>query len=155
MSGLGLSTIPDYNTTNNWAPQAANEWRTEQIDLSAYAGEQIIIRFVNQNNNGNSTYIDNIFTTGLLATNEFDASSLSLYPNPAAQEFTINLGNNSSDNIDVSIFNSLGQQLNQYDQSVFNGSPQASFDISSFASGLYFITIQSDGITTTKKLLIK
>jgi hypothetical protein len=155
LSGLGLSTIPDYNTTNNWAPQAANEWRTEQIDLSAYAGEQIIIRFVNQNNNGNSTYIDNIFTTGLLATNEFDASSLSLYPNPAAQEFTINLGNNSSDNIDVSIFNSLGQQLNQYDQSVFNGSPQASFDISSFASGLYFITIQSDGITTTKKLLIK
>ncbi|MFT5982359.1 MAG: hypothetical protein ACI9RM_000789, partial [Ulvibacter sp.] len=85
----------------------------------------------------------------------FDASSLSLYPNPAAQEFTINLGDNSSDNIDVSIFNSLGQQLNQYDQSVFNDSSQASFDISSFASGLYFITIKSDGITTTKKLLIK
>jgi hypothetical protein len=91
----------------------------------------------------------------VLATNEFDASSLSLYPNPAAQEFTINLGDNSSDNIDVSIFNSLGQQLNQYDQSVFNDSSQASFDISSFASGLYFITIKSDGITTTKKLLIK
>ena len=155
LSGLGLSTIPDYNTTNNWAPQAANEWRTEQIDLSAYAGEQIIIRFVNQTGNGNSTYIDNIFTDGVLAINEFNASALSLYPNPASQAFTLNLGDNSSDNIDVSIVNSLGQQLKQYDQSVFNGSSQASFDVSSFATGLYFITIKSDGITTTKKLLIK
>jgi hypothetical protein len=155
LSGLSLSTIPDYNTTNNWAPQAANEWRTEQIDLSAYAGEQIIIRFVNQNNNGNSTYIDNVFTDGTLAINEFDVLALSLYPNPTSQEFTINIGDNSSDNIDVSIINSLGQQLKQYDQSVFNGGSQANFDVSSFASGLYFITIKSEGITTTKKLLIK
>jgi hypothetical protein len=155
LSGLGLSTIPDYNTTNNWAPQSANEWRTEQIDLSAYAGEQVIFRFVNQNGNGNSTYIDNIFTDGVLATSEFDLSTLSLYPNPASQEFTIHLGDNSSDNIEVSIVNSLGQQLQQYDQSVFNGSSQANFNVSSFASGLYFITIKSEGITTTKKLLIK
>jgi hypothetical protein len=90
-----------------------------------------------------------------LSTNEFDVSALSLYPNPASQEFTINLGDNSSDNIDVSIVNSLGQQLRRYDQSVFNGSSQASFDVSSFASGLYFISIKSDGITSTKKLLIK
>jgi len=155
LNGLSLSTLPDYNTTNNWAPQAANEWRTEQIDISAYAGEQVIFRFVNYNNNGNSTYIDNVFTDGLLATNEFDVSALSLYPNPTSQKFTINLGDNSSDNIDVSIVNSLGQLLQQYDQSVFNGSSQASFNVSSFASGLYFITIKSDGITTTKKLLIK
>ena len=60
-----------------------------------------------------------------------------------------------SDNIDVSIVNSLGQQLKRYDQSVFNGRSQASFDVSSFTSGLYFITIKSDGVTTTKKLLIK
>ena len=155
LSGLGLSTIPDYNTTNNWAPQAANEWRAEQIDLSAYAGEQIIIRFINQNNIGNSTYIDNVFMDGVLAANEFNISSLSLYPNPASQGFTLDLGDNSFNTIDVSIINSLGQQLKQYDQSIFNGSSKASFDVSSFASGLYFITIASDGISTTKKLLIK
>ncbi len=155
LTGLELSTIPDYNTTNNWAPQAANEWRTEQIDLNAYSGEQIIIRFVNLNKNGNSTYIDNVFTDGILATNEFDVSAVSLYPNPTSQEFTLNLGDNSSDNIDVSIVNSIGQQLKHYDQSAFNGSSKANFDVSSFASGLYFITIKVDNLTTVKKLLIK
>ena len=155
LGGLSLSTIPDYNTTNNWAPQAADEWRTEQINLSAYAGEQIIIRFVNQNNNGNSTYIDNVFTDGTLATNEFDVSTLSLYPNPASQEFTLNIGDNSSDNIDISIVNSLGQQLKHYNQSAFNGGSQANFDVSSFTSGLYFITIKVDNLSTVKKLLIK
>jgi hypothetical protein len=155
LNGLALSTLPDYNTTNNWAPAAASEWRTEQIDLSTYAGEQIIIRFINQNNNGNSTYIDNVFIDGLLDTNESNLSSLSMYPNPASQEFTINLGENRGDSIDVLIANSLGQQLRQYDQSVFGGSSQANFSVSDFATGLYFITVKVDGITTTKKLLIQ
>ena len=92
---------------------------------------------------------------GVLAANEFNISSLSLYPNPASQGFTLDLGDNSFNTIDISIINSLGQQLKQYDQSIFNGSSKASFDVSSFASGLYFITIASDGISTTKKLLIK
>ena len=155
LNGLALSTLPDYNTTNNWAPASASEWRTEQIDLSTYAGEQIIIRFINQNNNGNSTYIDNVFIDGLLDTNESNLSSLSMYPNPASQEFTINLGENRGDSIDVLIANSLGQQLRQYDQSVFGGNSQANFSVSDFATGLYFITVKVDGITTTKKLLIQ
>ena len=155
LNGLALSTIPNYNTTNNWAPQAANEWRTEQIDLSAYAGQKIIIRFQNQNFHGNSTYIDNVFIDGVLAVTEFDASKLSMYPNPASQEFTINLGSNSPDDIDVLIVNSLGQQLNRFDSAVFNGSPQTNIDVSSFASGLYFVTIKLNGNSITKKLLIK
>jgi hypothetical protein len=155
LNGLALSTLPDYNTTNNWAPASASEWRTEQIDLSAYAGEQIIIRFINQTNNGNSTYIDNVFIDGLLDTNESNLSSLSMYPNPASQKFTINLGENRGDSIDVLIANSLGQQLRQYDQSVFGGNSQATFSVSDFATGLYFITVKVEGVTTTKKLLIQ
>ena len=155
LGGLNLSTLPDYNTTNNWSPQAANEWRTEQIDLSAYSGQQIIIRFQNQNFNGNSTYIDNVFIDGVLAVTEFDASELAIYPNPASREFTINLGNNAYDNIDILVVNSLGQQLKRFDEAVFNSNSQANIDVSSFASGLYFVTIKLNGNSITKKLLIK
>jgi hypothetical protein len=80
---------------------------------------------------------------------------MNLYPNPASQKFTINLGDNTSDNINISIINSIGQQLKQYDESVFKGGSQANFDVSSLATGLYFISIKSEGITMTKKLLIK
>jgi len=139
LHGLALSTIPNYNTTNNWTPQTANEWRTEQIDLSSYVGEQIIIRFQNLNSYGNSTYIDNVFIDGILATNDFDVSELSIYPNPTSREFTINLGNTAHNNINI--VNSLGQQLKQYDSSVFNNNSQANFDV--------------NGIKIPKKLLIK
>ena len=97
----------------------------------------------------------NLISFQILASNEFDVSAVSLYPNPASQEFTLNLGDNSSNNINVSIVNNLGQQLKHYDQSAFNVSSQANFDVSNFASGLYFITINIDNHTTVKKLLIE
>jgi hypothetical protein len=78
-----------------------------------------------------------------------------LYPNPTSQEYTIDLGENVAKKISVSIVNSLGQQLKIYDQSVFNENFKANFDVSTFATGLYFITIQVDGNSTTKKLLVK
>jgi hypothetical protein len=155
MGGLGLSTLPNYNTTNNWSPQAANEWRTEQISLSAFSGQQIIVRFQNQNFHGNSTYIDNVFIDGVLAVTEFDASELSMYPNPASREFTINLGDSAYDNINLLIMNSLGQQLNRFDKAVFNGNSQTNIDVSNLATGLYFVTITLDGNSITKKLLIE
>jgi len=86
---------------------------------------------------------------------EFDASELSLYPNPASREFTINLGDNAYDNIDLLIMNSLGQQLNRFDNAVFNGNSNTNIDVSNLATGLYFVIITLDGNSITKKLLIE
>jgi hypothetical protein len=57
-SGATLATVS--NTTTDWRPTASGNWRSESVNLNAYAGEKIIVRFESVNDYGNNMYIDNI-----------------------------------------------------------------------------------------------
>lgn len=154
-SGLDLSTLPDYETTPNWAPTSSDQWRSEQIDISAYAGENVIFKFINVNKNGNSTFIDNIFIDGLLSSPAFDLEEIVLAPNPADEKFTIHFGAVSTENAKISIYNYLGQQIVSYDSSDFQGSTAMEIGVSNLASGMYFVKIAAENSSITKKLLVK
>lgn len=53
-----LGTVPDQ--TNSFFPGDEADWRAESADLSNFAGQQVILRFVSTNDFGNNMYIDNI-----------------------------------------------------------------------------------------------
>jgi hypothetical protein len=151
---LDLSTVPGY-VTSNWTPASANDWRNEQIDLSTFLGENIVFRFVNINGYGNSTLIDNINVTGVLGLSENQLSSaISLYPNPATKQVNISVNDNAYDSIRIQVVNSLGQKL-QSTESNGESINNFSLDVSNLATGLYFITIDIDGVKVSKKLLVK
>ena len=154
LNGLALSTLPTYNTTPNWEPTAASEWRTEEIDISAYAGEQVIFKFINSTDNGNSTFIDNIEIDGILAVSDVDLQNIAMYPNPTSEAVTIEFGANTDRISNITINNSLGQQIGQFGASQINDS-KATIDVSNYATGLYFVTIKTESQTTTKKLLVQ
>jgi PKD repeat protein len=69
-------TGPDLSTTTPqtgvFAPNDPADWRTELVDLSAFAGGTAIIRFVAENDYGNNLYIDN-------------AGVANITPNPPAE----------------------------------------------------------------------
>lgn len=56
-----LATVPAR--TNYYYAESAEDWRTESVDLNAFAGQKIIVRFVSVNGYGNSLYLDNIGIT--------------------------------------------------------------------------------------------
>jgi PKD repeat protein len=60
-SGTVLATVPDQTTP--FTP-TANQWRTDTVDLTAYLGQDVIIRFANINGYGNGLYIGNVRVTG-------------------------------------------------------------------------------------------
>ncbi|MEO8069000.1 MAG: PKD domain-containing protein, partial [Flavobacteriales bacterium] len=60
-AGAALGTAPQNG--NAWEPSAANQWLLHDIDLSAYDGQSVVIRFVNINDYGNRLYLDNINIT--------------------------------------------------------------------------------------------
>jgi hypothetical protein len=151
---LDLSTVPNY-VNSYWSPESANEWRNEQIDLNAFFGENVVFRFVNINGYGNSTFIDNINVVGVLGILENElTNAISLYPNPAVREVKITLNSQTYDSIKIEVFNNLGQSLQsiESDRQMTN---TYSVDVSDFATGLYFITIDVDGVKISKKLLVK
>ncbi len=48
------------NSTAAFAPDAANDWRTEGASLQSFAGQNVIVRFASVNDFGNNIYIDNV-----------------------------------------------------------------------------------------------
>lgn len=61
--GSALATAPD-NTSPNWAPANCQEWASHDIDLSAYDGQSVRLRFVAINGYGQKLYMDNIAVQG-------------------------------------------------------------------------------------------
>ncbi len=153
-SGLDLSTMPGY-ITSNWTPSAVSDWRTEEVDLSAYLGNNVQLRFININGYGNSTYIDNINMEGVLNVGNFIENSFALYPNPAKNEVFLSFKNTPESDLQIDIINTLGQIVYKSTSVSLDGSNTTSFDISAYASGLYFISVKQDNISQIKKLVIK
>lgn len=46
--------------TSPWAPSAANQWLLHDIDISAYDGQSVVIRFTGVNDYGDRLYLDNL-----------------------------------------------------------------------------------------------
>lgn len=60
-NGATLATAG--NSTARFIPTTAGEWRTETVNLSAYTGNRIRLRFVTINQYGNCIWIDNVRIT--------------------------------------------------------------------------------------------
>lgn len=153
-AGLDLSTLSGY-TTSNFSPTSANNWRLETIDLGAYIGGNVVVRFINVTGYGNSTFIDNVNVSRILAVKDNVFSEVSLYPNPASNEVILKVSEAILGNISISVSNSLGQKIETFNSTIFSEGNSATIDVSSFAAGLYFITIDSGASSITKKLLIQ
>ena len=57
-TGMELATVPDQQSL--FIPTDCNQWRTETIDLSAYAGKPFDLVFENVSAGGNQLFMDNI-----------------------------------------------------------------------------------------------
>ncbi len=57
-SGTVLATAPP--ATSAWTPSNCSQWRLTDIDLSAYDGGSILVRFTAINGYGNFLYLDNV-----------------------------------------------------------------------------------------------
>lgn len=98
-------------------------------------------------------YEDGPLDCEILGVDNVLANSFTMYPNPANDQVFINFGALEFATADIKVSNSLGQTLTT--QSGLDTSSQAIINVSSYRTGLYFVTITADGQTITKKLLVK
>jgi hypothetical protein len=80
------------------------------------------------------------------------ANAISLYPNPATNEVNIAINGETIGSLKIVVVNSLGQILQSTERNTLS---TITLDVSSYATGLYFININADGAKLIKKLLIK
>ena len=80
------------------------------------------------------------------------AQSIVIYPNPTENIFFIELNSNLKSEGSLKVMNMVGEILDHETIEVTSGLNQWKMDLSSYSSGVYFISIEIDGQSIVKKI---
>ncbi|MGB3479176.1 MAG: Omp28-related outer membrane protein [bacterium] len=149
-------TLDEYNGYQS-------TWTQETYSLSNYSGQTARIRFrfiSDQNTVAEGWYIDDVFVPNILGVEEnknaLQPISLHVLPNPFSH--SLNIICNSSEASSLNIYDATGRLIRKFDALAINKSNQISWDAldqngNRIPNGIYFIKLQSDQKTVTKKVL--
>ena len=88
------------------------------------------------------------------AQNKTDLSTL-IYPNPNQGSFTLEMNSLIPQNIDISIFNSLGMKVYSENGVSFSGKLVKPINLNNIPSGVYYVSIRNSGKNIVQKFLVK
>ncbi|WP_299115474.1 immunoglobulin-like domain-containing protein [uncultured Winogradskyella sp.] len=165
----GASWATLWSETGN----QGNQWLSQNIDLSAYVGNSVQLRF-NRLTGGTwqaDIAIDNIGLTAGVTTKaeEIDVNlsddiqtienSVRFYPNPASSSVNVGLGmdmRNGAVDMTLSIYDLTGKMVKRVQWSVDSITSEKRINISGLNSGIYMLNIQgSNGMNKMQKLMKK
>ena len=133
------SDINDLGIEGSWIPAS--------VDLPNNASVQLVVE-VRTNSGSETLYLDNISIDGSLNVGNNTEDIFSVYPNPVTNGYvTISSPSNGEKNI--AVYDILGKQ-------VMNTTITSDrLNVSQLNSGVYMLNISENGISSTKKLVIK
>ncbi len=132
-----------------------NSWVFEEIDLSDYLGEQILVRFrffSDDSETADGFYFDdlkvNIVEESQLGVNETIINSFNIYPNPTNNVLNITTPNR---NYTIKLFNLQGQIV----QKIKFVTGSKTLDLSNLSTGIYILKLTSQKTSKTFKVIKK
>ena len=136
---------------------AAGDWATETIDLSAYVGAEVNVEFKAITGWGNNLYLDNINITNIVATEELtEVSDIRLFPNPAKESVRVTFDLEASKQLQVEVFNAVGQRVQNLGTSNFNtGRNQFEVNASDLSNGVYFLRIYNADKELNRRFVVQ
>ncbi|MGB1003239.1 MAG: choice-of-anchor J domain-containing protein [Salibacteraceae bacterium] len=156
--------------TNIWQPG------TTEITLDAGAGFASYLwsdnvtttqTYVVQQSNSGSVYVvvedangctgtDTVVVKFVLGVDEFNASALKMYPNPAVDQVTVELSNfNNANEVNVTFLTVSGQVVMSKRVNVSGDVHTETFNVSSLATGSYLVKFEANGETVVRQFIIK
>jgi hypothetical protein len=133
--------------------------RPQTVDLSAYVGQNIYIAIVHWTVDDNLLSIDEIFLegTGTVGIAEHDGSfPMGVYPNPANDMINVNYHLPAQSQLLLNVYSMDGQLVRSEDKGTAqqgNGSLQ--MNVSDLAAGIYFVQLQTEHGSTTKRIVVE
>jgi hypothetical protein len=154
-SGTSLATAGA--STSAFTPTLASQWRNETVSLGSYAGNQdVLIAFKMVNGYGNNLYLDNINVVsnpvGIKQNDVF--TSVNIYPNPASEITNIAVNSVISEEVSISIYNTIGQLISSQKAKFTQGENKIELNTADFANGIYNIEFQSKSGKLVQKLTV-
>jgi hypothetical protein len=150
-SSLITRTTP---ITNVFVP-AANEWRKDSVNLTAFInGGPVLLAFLNTNENENNIYLDDINVYSVVVNPNLKKTGFLVSPNPTQGDGRVNVQffPNPANLRSIAIYSSTGQKVAErlIDGA---GSSSYSFNLGRFASGVYVVRVVFSDRTLTQKII--
>jgi len=125
--------------------EASEDYSGGTISLSADASTLAIGASLNDGNGVDAGHTRVYELSALLSTNDFVQPKLSLFPNPAREQFTIQL-HEGLELEKVNIYSSLGELVSSFNINIIN--------TTKLSTGVYYVEINTNKGRTTKKIVI-
>jgi hypothetical protein len=152
---VAIATLTTTNTVSNWTSFTIPFSSYTTAD-SANAG---LCAFYSFNSapkvQGNSIlYVDNLSFDNLITSVSEQTSEntiFSLYPNPASDIITLNIGNTNNTDLTLNIYNVIGTLV----KSEMLKQNQRQINIGDLSNGVYMVTIKSEDFIESQRLFIQ
>ncbi len=141
--GADLQTInaPNDPQVNEFIPSSPNQWRTERLDLSQFAGNnQIALIFRVTNNYENNIFIDNVNLNAQTLPSQLKQNGYVVYPTAFNNSFNVWFYQMPTNLKFMNVYNSAGQMVWT---KTFSGNAdrQMFVDLAGKAAGIYMIEL--------------
>jgi hypothetical protein len=153
--GETMATVDGNSSNNHFVPDTITDWDTIQVDISNFAGEDIMLKFTAINDNGSSIYIDNVAVSGSASSIDKGNKNeiFSIYPNPAQDIVKIVLEYTTKYDGMVTVYNLQGQPMRQFHTS--KGTKTATLDLAGFPAGMYMLRYADKDTTGIKRFVVQ
>lgn len=85
----------------------------------------------------------------------FENAGFGMFPNPAANELTVEVPMEADGDVAVSIFDPAGKIALQQHSTLGKGNNQMTFDLNKLPNGVYFVQVRNGEMAKTRKLVIQ
>ena len=153
MNGADMGTLEvDIFSNGAWIPNVfsrtgpqGSAWQQATINLNAYAGQNIVVRFRGTTGNGfaSDMALDGIRVDNLSGVEETVATNqLNVYPNPAQNEIRVTYNAAAGSEAVIYITDLSGRVISSETVQAGANGINATMNISGLAAGLYMIQLQ-------------
>jgi hypothetical protein len=156
---LGGNQLGSTASNSSWYPTSLNDWKTVHmvnINESFYTSN-FRMKFRFEGEGGNNFYLDdiNLYTgepSDELVTGLFDNPQmlgLTLYPNPAEAELTVDFDLGSNQLLQIEIVDLLGKVVGSYGIQAKEGKNSVLVNTQSLSNGSYIIQLSGEAVSSS------
>ncbi len=154
-TGQSLRTAPDNFSFYTPSP---TEWRQESVNIISYHNKtNVRFKFRHISGGGNNLYLDDININGIISgvhENTMEASLLTIYPNPTSGNFLVTFKLDKAQKVNLKVVDALGREVKMLANAIMQPGEHRYSTDKKLDAGIYFVTLERDGKSTTRKILI-
>jgi len=151
----GLATVATASTTA-FTP-SATQWRANQIDITSFNGNAILIRFVGESGFGNNLWIDNVNVSLTTGVEELPLDEFVLAPNPTKDVANVRFSLTNPGSIRLLVFDAIGAMVQSHNLGdLVPGTHNFRLDPVNLTSGSYRVVLQgNEGTAQIQWIVLK